>query len=82
MPRRAAAVPVRVLLGDFLGDSGVIRSAGGSSLHGIRVETFAPSFDAPTFSVSGSTAGWTPPTILPAPYCIQHHSEWARAHTG
>jgi hypothetical protein len=80
MPKQGMAVPGRVLLGDFLGESGVIRSTGGV-LHGVRVETFAPSFDAPTFSLIGSLAGWNPPASLPAPHCVQYHSEWARQPT-
>jgi len=42
IPHQGMAVPVRILLGDFLGESGVIRSVLGTALHGLRVEAFAP----------------------------------------
>jgi hypothetical protein len=86
MPAQRLAVPARVLLGDFLGESGVIRNATGpippaGRLHGVRVETFAPSFAAPTFSGLSSAVGWVPPLSLPAPYCLPYQSEWSRVLT-
>lgn len=81
LPREGLSVSPRILLGDFLGESGVIRNAGGNVLHGVRVETFSRSFLAPSFSVIGSTGGWNPAPTLPLPQCVQYASEWARGHT-
>jgi hypothetical protein len=73
--------PIRVLLGDFLGQSGVIRSQAGTVTHGIRVEAFSPSFVAPTFAhVTGQT-GWNLPGGTGVPPCVTYLSEWARPPT-
>jgi hypothetical protein len=69
--------PVRVLLGDFLGESGVIRDENGSFTHGIRVEAFSPSFVAPTFRHITGQTGWNPPPDTDPP-CLTYQSEWAR----
>ena len=79
MPRLNLTVPPRILLGDFLGHSGVIRAEPGTPpRHGIRVETFAPSFAAPTFSTSAASSDWSPPGVLQPPHCLQYSSEWRR----
>jgi hypothetical protein len=70
--------PIRIVLGDFLGESGVIRRRGATTTHGIRVEAFAPSLAAPTFSLTTGGAGWNPPAAKPAPHCLEYMSEWAR----
>lgn len=75
--KNRGAQPIQVLLGDFLGESGVIRRSGGTSTHGIRVETFSPSFASPAFDVA-VTDGWDPPSSPSASPCLQYVSEWAR----
>lgn len=72
--------PIRILLGDFLGESGVIRRSGATVTHGIRVETFSPSFVPPTFSLVEGQTGWNPPAGRPRPG-LRYVSEWARALT-
>jgi hypothetical protein len=81
MTNRADTQPIRVLLGDFLGESGVTRRVGGVSTHGVRVETLSPTFVAPTFSLVTNQNAWNPPTGLPGPPCLRYVSEWARALT-
>jgi N-acetylmuramoyl-L-alanine amidase len=77
MPRTGVGVPVRILQGDYLGDSGAMGvNAAGTAQTGVRVEVFAPTFDAPGFSLIGSLAGWNP--LPTTPQCVQYHSEWAR----
>ena len=80
MPRTGVGVPVRILQGDYLGDSGAMGlDAQGAAQTGVRVEAFAPTFVAPGFSVIMSFAGWNP---LPAtPQCVQYLSDWARVPT-
>jgi hypothetical protein len=80
MPRTGVGVPVRILQGDYLGDSGAMGvNAAGAAQTGVRVEVFAPTFDAPGFSLIGSLAGWNP--LPQTPQCVQYESEWARAPT-
>jgi hypothetical protein len=74
-PREPWTQSIRVLLGDFLGDGGVINTQGGPS-HGIRVETFSPSFSAPGFRLLENQPNWDPP-IGPPPPCMEFTSEWA-----
>ena len=80
-PRQVMTVPNKLLLGDFIGESGVIRSAGGPIRHGVRVETFSRSFEAPTFTILGSVGGWNPPAGQQGPFGLQFQSEWARSPT-
>jgi hypothetical protein len=81
MTSRADTQPIRVLLGDFLGESGVTLRVGGVSTHGVRVETFSRSFVAPTFSLVTNQNAWNPPAGLPGPPCLRYVSEWARIPT-
>ena len=76
--RHAHVQPIRVILGDFLGKSGVIRREGGNTTHGIRVETFSPSFSPPGFT-QADTEDWSPQ--LATPYSLRYRSEWARLLT-
>jgi hypothetical protein len=77
-PRDRWHQPVRVLLGDFLGNSGIIRHTSTSAPeYGIRVEVFSPSFVAPGFRHVTDQPNWNPPAGGPA--CVEFHSEWASA---
>jgi hypothetical protein len=69
--------PIRIILGDLLGDSGVIRRQGGIDTHGVRVEVFSPSFSPPGFQQT-DTADWSPPRDATSP-SLRYVSEWARA---
>ena len=69
--------PIRIILGDLLGESGVIRRQGGTDTHGVRVEVFSPSFSPPGFQQT-DTADWSPPRDATSP-SLRYVSEWARA---
>jgi hypothetical protein len=79
-PRNPFVQPIRVILGDFLGEGGVIRRVGGVATHGIRVETFSPSFSPPGFE-RADTENWSPPTGLSPPFSLRFRSEWRRILT-
>jgi hypothetical protein len=79
LPQTQLAVPPRIVLGDYLGDAGLVRVDAGQ-VHGVRVETFAPSLAAPTFSQSAS-ADWNPSVVQLPPFCLRYQSEWARQPT-
>ena len=76
-PRLPWTQSIRVLLGDFLGEGGVIGTEGGTAEHGIRVEAFSPSFAVPDFRLLANQSGWSP-HIGPPPACIEFTSEWVR----
>lgn len=79
---RDAQTSIRVLLGDFLGHGGVIRTDGATVLHGIRLETFSSVFVPPGFQHSISTSGWSPSAgpLLPPP-ALLYQSEWSKTPT-
>ena len=76
-PREAWTQSIRVLLGDFLGEGGVVDTQGGTATHGVRVETFSPSFAVPGFRLLKNQQNWNPP-VGPPPACVEFTSEWAR----
>jgi hypothetical protein len=75
------ATPIRVILGDFLGEGGVIRKEGSSVQHGIGLEMFASGFVPPTFTSLTSTSGWDVPAGATEPACVFYQSEWAKTPT-
>jgi hypothetical protein len=79
-PRQPWVTPVQILLGDFLGESGVIRNDSGALTHGVRIEMFSPALVAPTFTLVPEQNEWNPPSGLAAP-CAKYVSEWARPVT-
>lgn len=80
VPRQGLAVPARIVLGDLIANSGVVAHGTNPQVSGVRIETFAPSFQAPTFAPRATT-DWTPPSVLLPPLCLQYQSEWARPPT-
>lgn len=78
-PRNHFVQPIRVILGDFLGEGGVIRKVGEAATHGIRIETFSPSFSPPGFD-RADTENWSP-TGPPRLFSLRFRSEWARRLT-
>lgn len=74
------ATPIRVILGDFLGESGPTRREGSVDQYGIGMEVFASGFVPPTFASYMSTSGWDLPagTPLRPPPAIFYQSEWAK----
>ena len=73
--------PIRVILGDFLGESGVIRYEGGRAQFGIRLEVFSSEFVPPTFHAYKSSSGWRLPSTPTLPACLEYQSEWAKTPT-
>jgi hypothetical protein len=74
----AGQMPIRVILGDFLGRAGVIRRDAGNVLtRGVRVEVFSPGLASPEFTAITDQAGWNivGAPVLPA---LRYQSEWAR----
>jgi N-acetylmuramoyl-L-alanine amidase len=71
------ATPIRVILGDFLGEAGVIQRQGTTSVHGIRVETFASGMVPTGFSSTMGAPRWNPPSTLSGPPAVFYRSEWA-----
>jgi len=78
-PRSMEATRINVLLGDFLGEAGVV-VAGPGGHRGVRVETFAPAFAPSSFVRSNGTSGWVPPPS-PGPHALFYQREWARTPT-
>jgi hypothetical protein len=79
-PHAANTMPLRILLGDYLGHAGNI----GFGDHGIRVEVFATdaiSTDFTRVDTLFTTNNWTPGTTVSDPV-LRYESEWARDPTG
>lgn len=74
---------IRVLLGDFLGHSGVIRKEGAVVLHGVALEVFSSGFVPPAFASYVSASGWALPAGAPLrpPPAIFYQSEWSKTPT-
>jgi len=70
--------PIQIILGDYLGNDGVIANENGTQIRGIRVEVFSPQV-LPGFTLTGAGASWTglPPGFTGTPV-QQFPSEWAR----
>jgi len=85
MPRHDPFItPVRVLLGDFLGHSGIIRRTDGTTEHGIRVEVFSRDVVSTDFLLtqSDATRCWDPVAGTGEPPAVLYPSEWARTPEG
>lgn len=77
-PYSDQTTPIRIILGDYLGNDGVVASVNGTQTRGIRVEVFSPQA-LPGFTLTGDGASWTalPPGFAGTPV-QQFPSEWAR----
>ena len=62
---RFGPTPVKVLLGDFLGDAGTIRVDHGTRMQGILVEVFSPQRAALYFTEVTGKTGWDVPSASP-----------------
>jgi hypothetical protein len=76
-----SAMPIRIILGDFLGESGVTRSEGGRIQFGIGLEVFSSDFVPPTFHAYKSSSGWRIPAGSVMPFGLEYQSEWAKTPT-
>jgi hypothetical protein len=78
-PQDPFATPIRVVLGDYMGNAGVIRRTASEEHYGVRVEVFSRQVISPEFKFSESdpsSAGWAPVgTGNPA---VRYQSEWIR----
>jgi hypothetical protein len=84
-PLDADTTPIRVLLGDYLANAGIIRRAGTVTQRGVRVEMFSSTLLSSTdFMLTDTTTtgrGWTPLVGTGSP-AVRYASEWARTPTG
>ena len=84
VPLAADTMPIRILLGDFLANAGVISRAGASTHRGVRVEVFSNSVISNiAFTVTDTSAtndGWVPGAGTGEP-AVRYASEWARNPT-
>ncbi len=76
-PTAAQTMPIQIVLGDFLGNGGTIRTDGALDTPGVRVETFSPSFVPPDAALVNAWAD-RPPDTMPYRWRI---IDWARALT-
>jgi hypothetical protein len=72
------SMPVKVLLGDFLGTAGVIVRTEETTLHGVRVEVFSRNVISPDFTLTTTDEqrGWAP--VGATPSAVRYPSEWER----
>lgn len=85
MPGDRQVTPVRVLLGDYLGDVGVIRRDAAGAHFGIRVEIVSNDVISTDFTetVTDATRLWDP-AAGPAGtrHAVRYPSEWSESPTG
>jgi hypothetical protein len=85
LPLDADATPIRILLGDYLANAGVISRDAAATRRGVRVEVFSNSLMSNIdFMLTDSTAaggGWAPLVGTGDP-AVRYPSEWARTPTG
>jgi hypothetical protein len=87
MPIDPWCTPIEVLLGDYLGNAGVIsRTAAGVQQSGIRVEIFSRDVVSTDFTLTQSSAatGWnaTGAAAGAGGHAVRYPSEWARTPEG
>jgi len=86
MPIDPWSTPIKVLLGDFLGNAGVIsHTAAGVQQFGIRVEVFSRDLISSDFTLTAapSPPGWSPSGAAGASgRAVRYPSEWARTAEG
>jgi hypothetical protein len=83
VPLDADATPIRILLGDFLANAGVISRDHVSTRRGVRVELFTTALISNEFMPADTSAagtGWSPAIGVGSP-AIRYQSEWARNPT-
>ena len=87
VPLDADATPIRILLGDYLADAGVISrdQATATTRRGVRVEVFSntlvSNIDFMFTDTSATGGGWVPQVGTGDP-AIRYASEWARTPIG
>jgi hypothetical protein len=81
----AFATPIRVVLGDYMGNVGVIRRTASDEQYGVRVEVFSSrriSTEFPLTTSDPPEAGWAPKAIGAGSPAVSYPSEWARTPAG
>ena len=80
-PRQPDTTPVRILLGDYLAQTGNI----GANRQGVRIEVFANTItsqvDFAPSDTTSTTNDWTPGAGVGEPV-VYYQSEWARTPVG
>jgi hypothetical protein len=74
------ATPIKIILGDYLGNAGRISAPDLSTdMRGIHVEVFSTDLISPLdFSAVTTASDWTVPPGLPNPPALKYQSEWAK----
>jgi hypothetical protein len=83
VPLDADTTPIRILLGDFMANAGVISRDHLSTRRGVRVEVFSNALISTDFMLtdtSATGAGWAPAVGVGSP-AVRYASEWARDPT-
>ena len=85
MPGQRDVTPVRVLLGDYVGDVGVVRRDGAGAHFGVRVEIVSRDVISTDFTETVTDANrlWDP-VAGPAGtrHAVRYPSEWSQAPAG
>jgi hypothetical protein len=82
VPSDADATPMRILLGDFMANAGVISRDHLATHRGVRVELFSNALISTDFTLTDTTpaVGWAP-TVAAGNQAVRYCSEWARDPT-
>lgn len=83
-PQDVHATPIRVVLGDYMGNAGIIRHTATDDEHGVRIEVFSPGVVSTDFVLTESDAarGWDPVGGSAVEPAVRYPSEWSRIPTG
>jgi hypothetical protein len=85
VPLDADATPIRILLGDYLANAGVIFRDQATTRRGVRVEVFSTSLvsniDFRLTDTTASGGGWAPQAGGDDP-AVRYRTEWARTPVG
>jgi hypothetical protein len=83
-PNAANTTPIRILLGDFIANVGIVSHGAAATKKGVRVEAFSTNLISATdFALTDTTAtgnGWTQQVGVNT-QAVRYASEWARALT-
>lgn len=83
MASRLMVTPIRILLGDYLGDAGVIRRDAAGPHFGVRIEVFSRDVISREFTASTTDVdrGFVP-AVGTAPFAVSYPSEWSQVPAG
>ena len=83
MPGNQMVTPIQILLGDYLGDAGVVRRDAAGSHFGVRIEVFSRDVISREFTASSTDVdrGFVR-TVGTAPFAVSYPSEWGQVPAG